>query len=632
MKNLIRKIFTPGIALILMVGVAVPAPASAQTMTELQAMINQLMAQIAAMNSGAITQTPTTEVPSGKNGGVVSKFASFSQVNKEVEIGEETVLLKGKVRPVTYERNLNKVVLYVSPDKANISKKPWEVFNDLHIYVNGYNVRSLDVVKSSVWKQVGSKSGSPVYSVTIYQGNIKLPAKSAHSFDVSIETDGGYDGEGWGIWVPQNGITTWSKETKHVSYGPTSVFKYKLMVPEEVEEVEVVGALAYPIDASVDAEGKMLRFSVEFELAANDQDVYVKNVIDKSAKNGGISYFIDGPSEAVLSATLNSSADLEGNYYLVQEGDSEDFIVTVVVEPAISGTYRLSLDSLHYSDSPDGAQKRFVFDSDYRTPSKSVVIASPTPDPVLPSVPSTTVEVKPPMKNSLGCDRSVTTKLADGTLACYGMWDYGNAFGGDKTMCGIQGAGKIGCEIKTPICSSGSAKATAYYTGSKMTTGQLNFAARLLGTTPALVKKEVAGLWDYVCTPPSIVALPTCTLVASPISIMAGQTARLSWLSTNTAGTGTLNNGIGALDPRNLNGSRVVTPTKTTSYTLTVQNSLQQKATCTVQVIVVSAPSSTTSSSSASGTAQVLGATVSIFEQAASVIKALQSFIDNMKR
>lgn len=115
--------------------------------------------------------------------------------------------------------------------------------------------------------------------------------------------------------------------------------------------------------------------------------------------------------------------------------------------------------------------------------------------------PTTTPVATAPGKNIFNCDRSVATKQATGTLACYGMWDYGEDFGGDVKMCGSYD-GKIGCVIQTPVCASGAAKATAYISSGTFTTAQLATISARLKVTPDTVKSGVAGLWEYKCTAP----------------------------------------------------------------------------------------------------------------------------------
>jgi len=86
-------------------------------------------------------------------------------------------------------------------------------------------------------------------------------------------------------------------------------------------------------------------------------------------------------------------------------------------------------------------------------------------------------------------------------------------------------------------------------------------------------------------TPPPVPA-PVCTLNASPTSITAGGTSKLTWTSQN-ATSASLNQNIGAVA---VNGSRDVKPTVSTTYTLTVTNSAGVKATCSRTVTVTPPP------------------------------------------
>lgn len=111
---------------------------------------------------------------------------------------------------------------------------------------------------------------------------------------------------------------------------------------------------------------------------------------------------------------------------------------------------------------------------------------------------------KAPGKNIFSCNRSVANKIGDAKLACYGMWDYGEDFGGDVNMCGDYAAGKIGCKVKAPVCSSGSATATLYLgNGSLARSSDLGEISKNLGVSDPTTLKGIAGLWKYTCLQPS---------------------------------------------------------------------------------------------------------------------------------
>ena len=73
---------------------------------------------------------------------------------------------------------------------------------------------------------------------------------------------------------------------------------------------------------------------------------------------------------------------------------------------------------------------------------------------------------------------------------------------------------------------------------------------------------------DFTFTTGSSVALPTATLTATPPSIAAGAASTLTW-STTGATTIAINQGIGTVAAT---GTRSVSPTTSTSYTLTATN------------------------------------------------------------
>jgi hypothetical protein len=80
-------------------------------------------------------------------------------------------------------------------------------------------------------------------------------------------------------------------------------------------------------------------------------------------------------------------------------------------------------------------------------------------------------------------------------------------------------------------------------------------------------------------------AAPTGSLTASPATIVAGQTATLTWATTNATAV-SIDQGIGTVAA---SGTQTVTPTATTTYTLTVTGAAQT-VTYTATVTVGAAP------------------------------------------
>ncbi|MBK8198176.1 MAG: RHS repeat protein [Acidobacteria bacterium] len=82
----------------------------------------------------------------------------------------------------------------------------------------------------------------------------------------------------------------------------------------------------------------------------------------------------------------------------------------------------------------------------------------------------------------------------------------------------------------------------------------------------------------------TVYPLPTCTLSASPSTILVGQSTTLTWTSAN-ASSASINNGVGSVTPV-VGGSVVVTPSVTTTYTLTVTGALSSQQTAQTAVTV----------------------------------------------
>jgi hypothetical protein len=105
-----------------------------------------------------------------------------------------------------------------------------------------------------------------------------------------------------------------------------------------------------------------------------------------------------------------------------------------------------------------------------------------------------------------------------------------------------------------------------------------------------IIPLSSAGTIYTTPTPTSTITTPapTCNLSTTPASITSGQSAQLSWTSTN-ATTGSLN-GVGSLS--SLNGSMTISPSTSTNYTATFSG-LGGSINCATSVSVTE-PSTTT--------------------------------------
>jgi hypothetical protein len=115
-------------------------------------------------------------------------------------------------------------------------------------------------------------------------------------------------------------------------------------------------------------------FIIKFEVTATDSDVYVPRTAGRdftNSKSNGVNFgvynatYIDVTTGSTTQ-TLTSTADIEGAYFVVQEGETETFTVIVNFDPATPGFYRVGLKSLNWKSKvtvPDiSINTRTVFD------------------------------------------------------------------------------------------------------------------------------------------------------------------------------------------------------------------------------------------------------------------------------
>lgn len=100
-------------------------------------------------------------------------------------------------------------------------------------------------------------------------------------------------------------------------------------------------------------------FKIEFEVEAVEGDFYITDKASTSslATIGGIQYSVDTTAgtptsvNASLSATARESSN---GVFIVREGRSETFTLTVTVDAASAGNHRVALESLRFSSNSDG--------------------------------------------------------------------------------------------------------------------------------------------------------------------------------------------------------------------------------------------------------------------------------------
>ncbi len=111
------------------------------------------------------------------------------------------------------------------------------------------------------------------------------------------------------------------------------------------------------------AGGEQGLFTIKFDVTAFEDDMYLPlgATISTSSvdTNDAISYVIensDGTAQmlnaaglASTTAAVSSTADTSGAYYLIEEGQTESFTLTVTLTPAADGYFRAQLYGVNYN-------------------------------------------------------------------------------------------------------------------------------------------------------------------------------------------------------------------------------------------------------------------------------------------
>ena len=382
-----------------------------------------------------------------------------------VSVGKQDArFAKVEIPAANLDRYVNKVTMFASAGVSNAQKQPWLAFKTVSIFKNGIKIGSKDVSSQSAWRSVRTSDtveSVSAYEVILFEGNVKILAGVTYTADlaISLNTSAGA-GDTWSFGIPEQGVVVWSNITGPVKYG------------HQVERV----VLAINKSTSTVALGNYVGYM-------NGEQFIGTNGISKAEALSNCKLQATNNPTAVVRCTWN---DIEiYSTTTVALGDYVGYMneVQFIGTNGITRAEALSNCKKNAGDNPTAS---------VRCTWNGVEIYSSTP------------VVTAPGKNSFGCDRTLAdgSTVADGKVACYGMWDYGDAFGGDKDMCGAYSSPKKGCEIKTTLCNSGSAKATTYYTGTTIPAAKINTVSANLQSTGDVVKKEVAGLWEYTCITP----------------------------------------------------------------------------------------------------------------------------------
>jgi peptidoglycan hydrolase-like protein with peptidoglycan-binding domain len=107
-------------------------------------------------------------------------------------------------------------------------------------------------------------------------------------------------------------------------------------------------------------------FTAEFEVTAVEGDFYISEYASSTSDNstGGVQFTVDttAGTPTSVSASLSSTAkENTTGVFVVREGQTETFTLTVVVDAAVAGNHRITVDTLYFSENTDGVTGSVVY-------------------------------------------------------------------------------------------------------------------------------------------------------------------------------------------------------------------------------------------------------------------------------
>ncbi|HWH16441.1 MAG TPA: peptidoglycan-binding protein [Candidatus Paceibacterota bacterium] len=115
--------------------------------------------------------------------------------------------------------------------------------------------------------------------------------------------------------------------------------------------VEAVSTSQSVVTPGSDASATYGTYTIRFDVTALEEDAYIATTTGTSG-TVGVTYTIGGTTfTGSESAIITSTADRENGFYVVQEGETETFTLTVTLNPDAAGTFDVRLDTIRFNDS-----------------------------------------------------------------------------------------------------------------------------------------------------------------------------------------------------------------------------------------------------------------------------------------
>lgn len=119
-------------------------------------------------------------------------------------------------------------------------------------------------------------------------------------------------------------------------------------------------------------------FRITFAVTAGNNDIFIPGTLSAIDSGAGVVFSVVGKPNAQITSDFDSNAEREDDYYVVREGETEEFDVIVVVDPSVTARYSMILKQINYSMEASAPHTSLALNKQFRTKQIKIPNGKPT--------------------------------------------------------------------------------------------------------------------------------------------------------------------------------------------------------------------------------------------------------------
>lgn len=281
---------------------------------------------------------------------------------------DETIL-EYTIEAVDADVELDRLYVNVETGSAAFSS----VVDDIKLVINGKTFRDDSITTS------GSYSATNTLVMFDIDGDITIDEGDEENVEVVVDfksRNNYQNGETIvaRITSAERDLTSADGSDEIDEFSGTVIGKVQTLISEGI--VVETDSVSFETD-TLGSNNTVGTFDIEFEVTAIENDFYITEFADTttSTSTGGVRYTVDSTSGAPtsVSGVLASTADEQTpGVFVIREGQSETFTLTITVDASASGQHRVIVNDIFFSEASNGLTNGTTYTlqpaNEFRTP------------------------------------------------------------------------------------------------------------------------------------------------------------------------------------------------------------------------------------------------------------------------